>query len=84
MNMDDFWQKWQAIFLGQNMVFLGTFEFVLENEASWNWTIFGKTGKPIALLFGQNMMFFGSLYIVLEIEERWIWMTFGKNGKPFF
>ena len=84
MNMDDFWQKWQAIFLGQNMVFLGTFEFVLENEASWNWTIFGKTGKPIALLFGQNRMFFGSLYIVLEIEERWIWMTFGKNGKPFF
>ena len=84
MNMDDFWQKWQAIFLGQNMVFLGTFEFVLENEASWNWTIFGKTGKPIALLFGKNMMFFGSLYIVLEIEERWIWMTFGKNGKPFF
>ena len=61
MNMDDFWQKWQAIFLGQNMVFLGTFEFVLENEASWNWTIFGKTGKPIALLFGQNMVFLGTL-----------------------
>ena len=51
------------------MVFLGTFEFVLENKASWNWTIFGKTGKPIALLFGQNMVFFGSLYVVLEVEE---------------
>ena len=66
------------------MVFLGTFQFVLEIEERWIWTIFGKNGKPIALLFGKNMVFFGSLYIVLEIEERWIWMTFGKNGKPFF
>ena len=55
---------------------------MLRNEESWIWTIFGKNGKPIALLFGQNMMFFGSLYIVLEIEEIWIWTIFGKNGKP--
>ena len=58
-----------ALLFGQNMVFLGTFEFLLENEGSWNWTNFGKNGKPTALLFGQNMVFFGSLYVVLEVEE---------------
>ena len=43
------------------MVFLGTFEFVIENEECWKLTIFGKSGKPIALLFGQNMVFLGTL-----------------------
>ena len=72
--MDDFWQNWQALLLGQNMVFLGTFEFVLENEASWIWMTFGKNGKPY---FWPKYGVFGSLYIVPEIEERWIWTIFG-------
>ena len=42
------------------MVFLGAFKFVLENEENWKWTIFGKNGKPIALLIGQNMVFLGA------------------------
>ena len=38
----------------------GPLEFMLENEESWKWTIFGKNGKPIALLFGANMVFLGT------------------------
>ena len=51
------------------MVFLGTFEFVIENEEYWKLTIFVKSGKPIALLFGQNMVFLGTFEFVIENEE---------------
>ena len=49
-----------ALLFGQIMVFLGTFYFMLENEESRKWTIFGKNGKPIALLFGQKFFFLGT------------------------
>ena len=51
------------------MVFFGPLEFMLLNEESWKWTIFGKNGKPIALLFGANMGFLGTFYFLLENEE---------------
>ena len=55
---------------------------MLENEGSRKWTIFGKNGKPIALLFGQNMVFLGTFFFMLENEGSRKWTIFGKNGKP--
>ena len=54
-----------ALLFRQNMPFLGTFQFALENEESGKWTIFGKNGKPIALLFRQNMLFLGTFWVLM-------------------
>ena len=40
---------------------------MLENDESWKWTIFGKNGKPIALLFGQISCF----WPVLICARKW-------------
>ena len=64
--MDDFWQKWQAYSLtfSPKYAVFGHFLIVVEKlkkvEESGKWTIFGKNGKPIALLFRQNMLFLGT------------------------
>ena len=65
------------------MMFFGSLYIVLRNEESWIWTIFGKNGKPIALLFCQNMMFFGSLYVVLEVEEKLNMDDFWQNSQAY-
>ena len=69
--MDDFLQKWQAYSLTfwPKYGVLGTFQFVLENEESWKLTIFGKNGKPIALIFGQNMVLLGTFHFTLHLDQ---------------
>ena len=54
MKMDDFWQKWQAY----SLTFL---------RLKMDGTIFGKNGKPIALLF---LLLFGTIFeLGAEVEK---------------
>ena len=57
--MDDFWQKWQAYSLtfGPKLAVLRHFLICGKIWRRLKLMIFGKNGKPIALLLGQNWLF---------------------------
>ena len=38
-------------------------------EESCKLAIFGKNGKPIALLFGEKWLFLGTFWFVVAVEE---------------
>ena len=44
--------------------------------------IFGKNGKPIALLFGLKWLFLEAFLFAVPVEESVKEAIFGKNGKP--
>ena len=51
------------------MLFLRTLEFVREDEESWKLTIFGKNGKPIALLLAKICCFYALFTLCLKMKK---------------
>ena len=58
------------------------FLFAVPVEESVKEAIFGKNGKPIALLFGCKLLFLEAFLFAVPVEESVKEAIFGKNGKP--